>query len=99
MYHKCIQGHKDEICKEERQTYSYIKFMWLLCNHFSNHRAVTVKTVRIARAVDMNNENRSNSWKRTMNQQQQINFIKFEYRSCFTLTVFDMTFIIKPTVM
>jgi hypothetical protein len=67
----CIQGHKDEICKEEKQTYLYITFMWLLCNHFSNHMVVTVKTVRIAPA-DMNNENRSNSWKRTMNQQQQL---------------------------
>jgi hypothetical protein len=53
----CVQGHKDEICKEERQTHSYIKFMWLLCYDLSNHRVVSVKTVRIARAVDMNNEN------------------------------------------
>jgi hypothetical protein len=94
----CIQGNKDEIRKKERQTYSKIKFMWLLCNHFSDHRAATVKTVKIAGAVDMNNENRSNSCKRTVNQEQKKNFIKSEYRSCFALTAIDMTFIIQPSV-
>jgi hypothetical protein len=58
VYHKWIYAYMDTRMKyvKKRQTYSYIKFMWLLCYHLSNYRVVSVTTVRIARVVDMNNE-------------------------------------------